>query len=70
VNRLSKDSRFTLEFDYQEDFIPNPCKVTIIDDNATLQEVADLVYKVAGHAVLYEGNYLAGSAADRDKHRK
>lgn len=70
MNRLSKDPRFTLEFDYLEDFIPNPCKVTINDDSITLQEIAEAMYKVAGHAVLYEGRYLAGSEADRDKHRK
>lgn len=70
MNRLSKDARFTLEFDYLEDFIPNPCKVTLLDEHMTLDEVAQLIYKVAEHAVLFEGRYLAGSAADRDRHRK
>jgi hypothetical protein len=70
VHRLSQDTRFKLEFDYQEDFIPNPCKVTLFDDSVTLEEVAAKMYAVAQHGVLYEGRYLAGSEADRDKHRK
>lgn len=70
MHRLSKDARFTLEFDYQDDFIPNPCKVTLLDDEVTLKEIADLMYGVAQHGVLYEGQYLAGSEADRDRHRK
>jgi hypothetical protein len=70
VHRLSKDTRFSLAFDYLEDFIPNPCKVTLHTDDVTLKEVADLMYGVAQHGVLYEGEYLAGSAEDRDRHRK
>lgn len=70
MNRLSKDTRFSLEFDYQADFIPNACKVTLHTDDVTLQEVADLMYGVAQHGVLYEGKYLVGSEADRDRHRK
>ena len=70
MNRLSKDTRFTLEFDYQADFVPNPCKVTLLDESATLDEVAAQMYAVAQHGVLYEGRYLAGSEADRDRHRK
>ena len=70
MNRLSKDPRFSLEFDYQGDFIPNACKVTFLTDDLTLQEVADLIYGVSQHGVLYEGAYIAGSAADRDRHRK
>lgn len=70
MHRLSKDTRFSLEFDYLEDFIPNPCKVTLHTDDVTLKEVADLMYGVAQHGVLYEGEYLAGSAEDRDRHRK
>lgn len=70
MNRLSKDARFSLEFDYQEDFIPNPCKVTIHDDETTLEEVARLMYQVAQHAVLHDGVYIVGSAADADRHRK
>jgi hypothetical protein len=70
VNRLSKDPRFTLEFDYREDFIPNPCKVTLLDDSVTLEEVAEKMYAVAQHGVLLDGRYLAGSEADRDRHRK
>lgn len=70
MNRLSKDSRFQLAFDYQADFIPNPCKVTILDDSITLREVAEQMYAVAQHAVLYEGAYLVGTAADALRHRK
>lgn len=70
MNRLSKDTRFSLEFDYQGDFIPNACKVTLLTDDVTLQEVADLMYAVAQHGVLHEGTYIAGSEADRDRHRK
>lgn len=70
MSRLSKDARFSLEFDYQADYIPNPCKVTIHDDSVTLQEVADKMFAVAQHAVLHEGRYIAGSEADRDRHRK
>lgn len=70
MNRLSSDPRIRLEFDYQDDFIPNPCKVTLLDDDLTLQEAAEKMYAVAGHAVLYEGRYIVGSEADRDKHRK
>lgn len=70
MHRLSKDTRFALEFDYQGDFIPNACKVTLLDDAVTLEEVAALMYAVAQHAVTYEGRYLVGSAADADKHRK
>lgn len=70
MSRLSKDARFSLAFDYQGDFIPNACKVTLLDENVTLQEVADLMYGVAQHGVLFEGKYLAGSEADRDRHRK
>lgn len=70
MNRLSKDARFTLEFDYQGDFIPNACKVTLLTDDVTLQEVAGLMFDVAQHGVLYEGKYIAGSEADRDSHRK
>ncbi|HYF93002.1 MAG TPA: hypothetical protein VD969_12260 [Symbiobacteriaceae bacterium] len=70
MNRLSKDTRFTLEFDYQGDFIPNACKVTLLTDDVTLKEVADLMYAVAQHGVTYEGAYLAGSEADRERHRK
>jgi hypothetical protein len=70
VHRLSKDTRFTLEFDYLDDFIPNPCKVTLLDDGVTLQEVAQLMYDVAQHAVAYEDKYIVGSEADRDRHHK
>lgn len=70
MNRLSKDTRFTLEFDYQADFIPNACKVTLLDDAVTIEEVAQLMYGVAQHGVLLDGRYIAGSEADRDRHRK
>ncbi len=70
MHRLSKDSRFSLEFDYQGDFIPNPCRVTIHDESITLKEIAEKIYAVAQHPVLYEGQYIAGTAADRDRHRK
>lgn len=70
MHRLSKDTRFTLEFDYKADFVPNACKVTMLDDDLTIEEVAALMYGVAQHGVLYEGRYIAGSAEDRDKHRK
>lgn len=70
MHRLSKDSRFTLTYEYLANFIPNPFTVTILDDSLTLQEVADAMYAVAHHAVLHEGQYIAGSAADRDRHRK
>jgi hypothetical protein len=70
VNRLSADPRFTLEFDYQGDFIPNPCKVTILDDSITIGEIAERIYGVSQHAVLLDGKYLVGSEADRDRHRK
>ncbi|HYG57044.1 MAG TPA: hypothetical protein VD902_03150 [Symbiobacteriaceae bacterium] len=70
MNRLSKDTRFTLEFDYQGDFIPNACKVVLLDENVTLEEVAQAMYDVAQHAVLHEGRYIVGTAADRDRHRK
>jgi len=70
VNRLSKDTRFTLTFAYQEAFIPNACTVTILDDGITLQEIADRIYAVAEHAVIHNGVYLAGSPEDRYKHKK
>ena len=70
MHRLSKDTRFTLEFDYQADFIPNACKVVIHDDALTIEEIAAMMYGVAAHGVIYEGRYIAGSAEDRDKHRK
>lgn len=40
------------------------------NESASLQEVADIIYAVAQHAVTYQGRYLAGSEADRDRHRK
>lgn len=70
MHRLSADKRFTLEFDYQEDYVPNPCRVVLLDDQVTLEEVAAKMYAVAEHAVLHEGKYIAGSEADREKHRK
>ncbi len=70
MNRLSSDKRFELEFDYQGDYIPNPCRVRLLDDAVTLQEVAAKMFAVAQHAVLHEGRYIAGSEADRERHRK
>lgn len=70
MNRLSQDQRFTLAFDYQADFVPNPCTVTILDERITLEEVAQRMYTVAQHGVIYEGRYIAGSEADRDRHKK
>lgn len=59
-----------MEFDYQGEYIPNACKVTLLSHDVTLQEVAELMYAVAQHGVLHEGRYLVGSEADRDRHRK
>lgn len=70
MHRLSSDPRFTLAFEYQADYIPNPCRVVLLDDTVTLQEVAEKMYAVAQHAVLHEGRYIVGSEADRERHRK
>jgi len=70
VSRLSPDRRFSLEFDYQADFVPNPCTVTILDESVTLEEIAQRMYDVAQHGVIHEGRYIAGSEADRDRHKK
>ncbi|MGE5675572.1 MAG: hypothetical protein ACM3XM_17120 [Mycobacterium leprae] len=69
MNRLSRDPRFKLTYEYHDDFIPNPFHVSILDDSVTLDEIAAMIYAVAQHGVLYEGKYLAGSEADRDRHR-
>lgn len=69
MNRLSSDQRFRLSCDYKGDFVPSPFTVTILDDSINLQEIALRMYNVAQHGVLYEDRYLAGSEADRDRHR-
>ncbi|WP_268928653.1 hypothetical protein [Microaerobacter geothermalis] len=40
------------------------------DEKISLQEVADLIYQVAQHAVTYEGKYIAGSEEDKYRHKK
>ena len=61
--------RLTLSYDYKGNFVPSPFQVTILDDSVTIEEIAQQIYDVAQHAVTYEGRYLAGSAADAERHR-
>lgn len=71
MHRLKDQSdRFSIAIDYQRDFLPNPARVVVKDPDCTLEEIAQAVYQVAEHAVIHEGNYLAGSPEDRYKHRR
>ncbi|TAK37032.1 MAG: hypothetical protein EPO21_00650 [Chloroflexota bacterium] len=68
--RLSGDrNKYTLSFDYQGDFVPSPVEVTIYDDSTTLAEIAEKIYRVALHPVKHNGQYIAGTAADAERHK-
>lgn len=49
--------------------MPSPFRVSILNDTVTLDEVAKKIYGVAQHAVTYQGRYLAGDAADAERHQ-
>lgn len=49
--------------------MPCPVEVTILDQSVTLQEIAEKIYEVALHPVTYEGEYIAGTAKDADRHK-
>lgn len=70
MGRLSGDKRFDAAVDYLQDFEPNPCRVTVHEPDLAVAEVAALICAVAGHAVLLDGQYLAGSPADKYRHRR
>lgn len=70
MGRLSGDKRFDVAVEYIQNFEPNPCRVTVHDPDLSPAEVADRIFQVAGHAVLLDGQYLAGSAADKYRHRR
>lgn len=49
--------------------MPCPVEVTILDDSVTLKEIAEKIYEVALHPVKYEGEYIAGTAEDAERHK-
>ena len=68
--RLSGDkNKYTLNFDYKGDFVPSPVEVTIYDPSVTLAEIAEKIYKVAYHPVTCNGQYIAGTAEDAERHK-
>ncbi|MDO8673458.1 MAG: hypothetical protein Q7O66_18780, partial [Dehalococcoidia bacterium] len=69
VNRLSDDKRFGIEFDYKGDFLPCPVTVTIHDPSIDTKEIAERMFRVAAHPVRSGDQYIAGCAADAERHK-
>ena len=51
------------------DFTPCPVVVTIHDPSIDIKEIAESIYRVAMHPVRRGEEYIAGSAADADRHK-